>query len=759
VAALPFLLHEGLIENESYIMRKEEIGLYNVIFIEEFFRNPILTVSLTSFFILESFILVGFIKLYGRTTKWTLSIDEKFFVCTLFLGLIFLVFSLEPMKMVYVIFFEYFPYFWIFRDAGKYFVFPILSSIYIFYLIISNSFSQKKPRSFINAIGMTNLILGIITLVYISSSLIYMNAGIQFVDIPHYYDAFYNTLYSDPGEYKILYLPPATWAANYSWAKKSFLDFTISQQAKQTLGLPTEAELTLSDQFLRWMLSKLYYYPNENWQPLLRYLGVKYVVLRDDVILPQNRNDFRVFNPTFMNKIKPTITHLSNDTHQLGNITIIKLKNYDPLIITYQKLVYLIGDKDLVLDLANLDFCFECAFLIFPDNLDSDKMIQPPEHIISADPTREAFLATFADGYLIKPYKWADYTVNAASTWTYGDLLWYLIPGELSSSPEKYVLTTGQTRMVLPLRVKHNQPYYNVYVKALVGSYSDLGQIKATIGNISKLVDFRMNLTGLAYRWVKLGTFYINEHDKLIIDNMRGLSSISLIKIIPLDEENRSFVEKDFNFTIVINKNSFTYTEPTNSHFFAKIFVPKTSEYHIHAIYDNDNANRHINIFIDGKVLNLISINEINQNVMQHVHLDFGEHILEIKGNISNIKAIILTSDKSLLDHFNGNKVFIDKVPYQNFKTRLYSNAEKMRAVTLTLSYNKGWILCINSSCIEPVVALSAFNGYIVNEKQFSQQAIIYYIGTSYIIFGIFIQIPLFLIITTISKNRSKREQ
>jgi len=759
IAALPFLLHEKLIGNESYIMRKEEIGLYNVIFIQEFFKNPILTVSLTSFFILEAFILAGFIKLYGRINKCTEDLNEKFFFVLFVFGLLLLVFSLEPMKIVYVILFEYLPYFWIFRDAGKFFVFPILSSVYMFHFIISKLSLEKEFRYHFNAGKMPKLVFSIIILIciYLTSSWMYMNSGIQFVNIPYYYDELYNTLYSDPSEYKILYIPPATWAANYSWAKKAFLDFTISQQAKQTLGLPTEAELTLADQFLRWMLSKLYYYPNENWQPLLRYLGVKYVILRGDVILPQNRNDFRIFNPTLMNNIKSTITHLSNDTYQVGNITIIKLKNYYPPIITSQKLAYLIGDKDLLLDLANLDFCFECAFLIYPDNLGSDKMIQPPEHVISADPTREAFLATFADGYLIKPYKWADYTVNAVSTWTYGDLLWYLIPGELSSSPEKYALTTGKTRIVLPLRITHSSSYYNVYVKALAGNYSDLGQIRVTIGNTSKLVDFLVNMTGLAYRWIKVGTFYINDNDKLIIDNVRGLSSISLIKIIPLDEENCSFVEKDFNFTIVLDNDSFMYSEPTSNHFFAKIFIPKASEYYIYAAYDYDNASRYINAFIDGKVLNLINIKGGNQYAIQPVYLNSGEHILEIKGNISNIKAVVLTSDKSFLEHFNNKQeVLIDKGILPEFKIRLSDDVEKKKAVTLTLSYNKGWVLCASSSCIEPIVALSAFNGYIINEKQLIQQAVIYYRGTYYILLGIFIQLLLFFIPVIISKNRNK---
>ena len=82
--------------------------------------------------------------------------------------------------------------------------------------------------------------------------------------------------------FRIAFFPPAVWATTYTWASRWFLDPDVALQAKPTVEIKSEQDLTQSASLTRWVYTALYSNRTSNWGKLLSILGVKYLILQTD---------------------------------------------------------------------------------------------------------------------------------------------------------------------------------------------------------------------------------------------------------------------------------------------------------------------------------------------------------------------------------------------------------------------------------------------------------------------------------------------
>jgi len=771
ISSLPFILHELFIKSESYVMRAEEIGAYDV-FIAEFNSNALLAMGFVSFLVFEALtVFVYLIYLRSRMPKNNrCTLYDNYFTLIFIIGLVLFLLSLQPFKPLYALLFKYIPFFWIFRDAGKFLMLSVTSSGYMLYMGIIN-LPNKAKSSHIKISdkkgNLLKILLIIFFLIYLIPTWFYIIKNVQFLSMPDYYDKLYNKLYSEKGQYKIAYIPPATWASNYSWARRYFLDFTISQQPKQTLGLPTEAELTLSDQFLRWLLAKMCYEPDNNWEPLLRYIGIKYIILRYDMNLPQNRDDFKVFNPLLIKSCHSIISNLLNKKDVIGNVTLLEIQNPAPYLVFSKKMAYIVGDRDALIALSNLNFSFENIFTLFPDNLGANKIDVSPDYIILQDISPQAFIASFSRGYLVKPSLYANYSIDASIQWIYGDLGWYIYPGELSSAPEKYALTTGLNRMRIYFNIDQGGTY-RLLIKALSGNNTFIGKIRISLDNSSEVINLKSNTLDTSYKWIDTGLWNLaSGYHEMIVDNLGGLSSISLIKLVPVGYEEQSLEESwgNANIIVVIDKSSLKISKDSKYNYQTRFFIPKSYNYSlIIAIEDTKIKDSYQFQFKIDNSSYTVTLNNIAGNkriklysMSESINLGKGEHDLKILGNISSIKAVALTTDPTVFYNLANGTLLSSPVPSSEKENKALDN--RTIFATFTVAYNNGWILRLGNSEQEPVIAMSAFNGYILRNIDNASQGSVLYRGTSYILIGIYIQVILLLLLMILNVILEKTKE
>jgi hypothetical protein len=90
----------------------------------------------------------------------------------------------------------------------------------------------------------------------------------------------YSWLLSSNEDFRIAFIPPAVWATVYDWAPIWFLDPLVALQAKPTLEIKSEQDLTSGADFTRWLYTTLYSGRSNDWGRMLGLTGSRYVIVR-----------------------------------------------------------------------------------------------------------------------------------------------------------------------------------------------------------------------------------------------------------------------------------------------------------------------------------------------------------------------------------------------------------------------------------------------------------------------------------------------
>ncbi len=458
-----------------------------------------------------------------------------------------------PFSSVIEVLYKYVPGFFIFRELNKFLYITLFGGSSLFEILISRlkGFTESliEKRGLLNPaakklISLVFIALALFALIVPEKELISGDFGgsIETIDLPQHIKELDDWLRSERGEFRVAFFPPACWAARYDWSESWFLDPIVSLQAKPTIEVRSEMDITPSNNFVKWVYMAFYSNKTNRIGRLLGILGVKYVIYRPDVDMPDERVDLRQLGkeetlPLFKGE---------NDlmlVKKVGEYEIYLNQYALPLMVEGIRPILIVGDRKALISLSHLDLNFSKNTCLFLDNLFDhaglEELIRDSEYII-IDP-RDWLglqLALSKEKTVIKPWESVEMSADALNKWIRGDFSWYLHEGILNVAPDNYIMTNRSGNAVSIPVIIQKGGNYTLFVQCFVTSKGGFGQISIKLDDLpQKLVQTRfLGRVDGYYRWTEVGEFYLTKGTHyLSFRSVGGAAAISKIVLLPED--------------------------------------------------------------------------------------------------------------------------------------------------------------------------------------------------------------------------------
>jgi len=463
--------------------------------------------------------------------------DIQVFAVIGLISIVAIVLAIPPLTPVYYWLFNYVPGFGMFRDAGKFLMLTGLFAAF-FTGLAAEGFKRYVEKSSFRFRPVKALPILLISLLIFASSWQFLTGDVSgtvgTIQIPVQYQELNNWLASQNGQFRIAFFPPASWATTYTWAPIWFVDPYVALQAKPTLEIKSDEDLTTPASLVQWAYTALYSNRTSSLGKFLSIFGVKYVILQPDAYIPVSRaTDLAVFSQTSTNAILSS----QNDLQLVDNFSsILVYENPYQLPLIYQAngLSLIVGDRGALLSLSNMDFNFSqnpAAFL--DDNVGSlTTLIQDAHYIFfQGDPYWSMIVSSLGENYTVDPWNFATLSADPSDQWVKGNLMWYIDNGEMNVAPDNYIYTNGTNTITVPLGVAASGDY-KVIVQVFDGLPSAQG-INFTISNGANYVFKPAISNDGSYDWVDIADTSLNSQSKLQISSLGGAAAISKIAVIP----------------------------------------------------------------------------------------------------------------------------------------------------------------------------------------------------------------------------------
>ncbi|MGA2768287.1 MAG: hypothetical protein ABSF24_08235 [Candidatus Bathyarchaeia archaeon] len=457
-----------------------------------------------------------------------------FFAVLGFLSLFVALLVVEPFTPIYYWLFNNVPGFSMFREADKFFMLSALSLAF-FLGLTAEGFKHCVAKS--SSTVRKALPLVLISIIVLASSWQFLTGDIAgtvgTVQIPAAYQELDSWLTSQNGDFRIAFFPPTVWATTYTWAPIWFQDPLVALEAKPTLVIKSEEDLTQSASLTRWAYTTLYSNRTNDWGKLLSVLGVKYLILRLDADMPTDRSDLSAFT------LSNTLTAWGNQDglileKNFTSLLVYENTNQLPNIYQANGLSLIVGDRGSLISITNMNFNFNqypAAFL--DDNVGlTDSLINGSQYIFfQGDPYWSLLVSSLGENYIVKSWDYAPVSTNPTDQWVSGDLVWYLFNGSLNVSPDGYIYTAGTNSITIPLNVKESGDY-RILAQVYDGLPGSQG-IRFKIGSATDYVFIPTRSSDGSYEWLNVGNSSLNRQSELQISDLGGPAAISKIAIVP----------------------------------------------------------------------------------------------------------------------------------------------------------------------------------------------------------------------------------
>ena len=462
--------------------------------------------------------------------------DIQFFAVLGAISIILIALVISPFTPVYYWLFSNVPGIGMFRDVGKFLMLTGLTAAF-FLGLAAEGFKRYLARSHFRFRLVKALPILLISLLILASSWQFLTGNVDgtvgTTQIPVQYQELNNWLSSQNGQFRIAFFPPASWAINYTWASLWFLNPYVALQAKPTIEIKSEEDLTTSASLVRWAYTALYENRTSSIGKFLSIFGVKYVIVQPDANYLSDRADLANFSQANTRAVMSS----QNDLQLVDNFSsVLVYENPYQLPLIYQAngLSLIVGDRGSLLSLTNMDFNFSqnpAAFL--DDNVDSlTSLIQDAHYIFfQGDPYWSMIVSSLGENYIVKPWNYAPLSEDPSVQWVNGNLMWYKDNGELNVAPDNYIYTEGANTITVPLGVAAPGDY-KVLVQIFDGLPGSQG-INFTIGNGANYVFKPAIPNDGSYKWVVIGDTSLNSQSTLQISSLGGPAAISKIAVIP----------------------------------------------------------------------------------------------------------------------------------------------------------------------------------------------------------------------------------
>lgn len=429
--------------------------------------------------------------------------------------------------------FDWIPGFFMFRDLSKLLVYAVYFTA-IMLLVVVKYVRRRLLASRVLSLALVALLMAPSVAYPLASG--DFAGSVRTVWVPWYYDELYKTLASEEEYFRVAFFPPATWATRYNWSNHYFLDPIVSLQAKPTLEIKSEMDLTQAASLARWAYLTLYGRKTDRIGSILGLMGVKYVVLRSDADMLPERADLAPFR---LGSSKDLLFDASDLVYvgRLGPLKVYSTPYGLPHVYGVDKLSLVVGDRRALLSLLYLDsFDLFSSPPVFIDNLDNVAQILGGVDRIFLDPSRfEDVVIAAADGKVLAR-TWEALPLSSCEEegWIRGDLAWYLEDGVADVAPDGYVLTNGRNTLTLSLKAP-SPGMYTLFAQVFFIDRKGFTGLQASIDGSPpvKIEQTAGNPCG-RYKWIAVGEYDLLEGTHEVrISSDGGSAAISKVALVP----------------------------------------------------------------------------------------------------------------------------------------------------------------------------------------------------------------------------------
>ncbi|MFB3889442.1 MAG: hypothetical protein ACE14S_08115 [Candidatus Bathyarchaeia archaeon] len=548
IAAFPFFYQLVMANAPVYSTRPEEA---TVAFSPMDIGSSLIPqVSLIAI-VIAAFVLLwwrsGFTSLYrwwrnggsaGEPSPYLINVGSQqvqFFAVLGFLSVVLVILVLPPLTPVYQWVFVNVPGFGMFREVSKFFMLAAFSTAF-FVALAAEGLKRHLVKTKNHSVFRKILPALLISLLISAASWQFVTGDIGgsvgTVQIPTEYQEFNSWLASQEGDFRVAFFPPAIWATTYPWASRWFLDPYVALQAQPTLEVKSDSDLTQSAQFVRWAYAALYANRSSDLGRFLGMFGVKYVVLRTDADMPSYRSDMAPLSRSNTQALWSS----QSDLRLVKNFSsILVYENPYALPHMYQTdgFSLVVGDRDLLFSLnsLNLDFSrYPPAFL--DDNINIAKKLVGEAHSVffQGDPYWSMLASFLGENYIVKPWLYAPVSTNPWIQWVSGDLIWSFFNATPNAVPDGFMYTEGEHTMTIPLNAP-KPDLYRVLIQVCDGLPYAQG-INFTVEG-SNYVFKPTNKAEGSYRWIEIGSYYLNTQSALQVSDLGGPAAVSKVLLAP----------------------------------------------------------------------------------------------------------------------------------------------------------------------------------------------------------------------------------
>jgi hypothetical protein len=494
--------------------------------------------------------------------KWL----SVFFSIMGLLGLLLAALPYRPLTPIYVWLFYNVPGFSMFREANRFILLTTISLAYF-----SGLLAIRLHRCL--SMKMKGFLAGLVSFLVMAALIAYPSWGfftgdlggrIGTVAVPEKYDELYSWLLSSNEDFRIAFIPPAVWATVYDWAPIWFLDPLVALQAKPTLEIKSEQDLTSGADFTRWLYTTLYSGRSNDWGRMLGLTGSRYVIVRPDADMLGHREDLKLFSRSsdkFLGNKSGLI-----QSRKFGDLIVYENPYALPHIWVAERFGLAIGDRRLLTSLAALGYDFKQWPLSFPNKESPLQLGMTPAILILQGETLWDLVSIWPGAASIfHAGDHAAISTNPHGQWINGRLAWFADAAELNAYPDPFAYTESTAPLVVPLQGIDSGDYL-----ILIQTYDGLD---GAAGLIVQLPDktFTLDPSGQAggrFRWRELGVHHLSGSTIMKIMSLGGPAAIGKIMLVRPESVGET-LKKIRNWLssmdIMIILEDFEWTPATNS--------------------------------------------------------------------------------------------------------------------------------------------------------------------------------------------------
>lgn len=546
------MLNFSDLASQVNVIRPEELGFYTL--------RPELLVQEWANVIQIALFLALFLILLLKKRWLSLNTTLLFSVILMLVGGSLSFGGVRPLRPLVSWLFRNFPGFTLFRELNKF-----LYLLFFGYSILFGSIFEKiyeKTIKFLDGLSKRGMNLrgsfffGLFIIIALLAAILpdpSMASGdlggkLSPVELPDYFVELDNWLRSQEGDFRVAFFPPACWASTYNWSDKWFLDPLVALQAKPTVEVRSEMDITPSNNFVRWAYMSVYNGKTNRIGRLFGLMGVKYVIFRPDADMPEDRLDLFELNREGALEIFNRENDLELEK-RIGCYTIYRNPYALPLLLEGRSQVLIVGDRRVLIALSYVDsFDFSKNPCIFLDNSYESNLTQllPEFKYIIFDPLRELdlALALLKNKQVIRPWELIDFSGEMKQRWVRGDFAWHLYGGRLHVAPDNYVMThLGDKTLSFTFSVPKDGNY-TILIQVFETSFSWFGNISIRVDGSEVFINSRKPVSTKIegdyiqgdYVWENIGNFTLLEgKHELEVKSVGGAAAISKILVVPTE--------------------------------------------------------------------------------------------------------------------------------------------------------------------------------------------------------------------------------